>query len=108
MMNLRICTNQVRWTPTRRAYLAELHLATSGSNAPGVDLIIIDNEKLMLENYAAIFQPGQVLRRQEEALRMETYYAAKKERVSRKLATQCDYDHVTLLPLSSRAPSLTT
>ncbi|XP_064389580.1 C-Jun-amino-terminal kinase-interacting protein 4-like isoform X2 [Halichondria panicea] len=35
--------------PNEENLLAELHLATSGSNAPGVDQIIIDNEKLMLE-----------------------------------------------------------
>ena len=40
---------EVDFDPNEESLLAELHLATSGSNAPGVDLIIIDNEKLMLK-----------------------------------------------------------
>ena len=40
---------EVDFDPNEESLLAEFHLATSGSNAPGVDQIIIDKEKLMLE-----------------------------------------------------------
>jgi len=37
--------------PNEDSLLAELHLATSGSNVPGLDQIIIDNEKLTQDKY---------------------------------------------------------